>query len=156
MILLKSSATFNMFYLPWALRTELISCQVAYHNIHLLPHKLRSLTWVSWDKNQDAGRTLFLPGGFRKQFVPLLPWGWWNQFLVLVLPVSSLAVKWGLFPASRSCPHPFACGSVPLYANLVTRSSFCHTSNFSPILVHHSSLKSIKEMSLLLRMLAIR
>lgn len=138
MILFKSSARFSMFYLPWALRTELLSYQVASttYIYYLTILKLRSLTWVSWDQNQDAGRALFLSGGFRKQFVPLLPWGWQNQFFVPVLPVSSLSGNWGLFSASRSCLHPFACGSVPLYANLVTRSSFSHTSNLSPLLVH--------------------
>lgn len=158
MILFKSSARFSMFYLPWALRTELLSYQVAYNNIHLLSHNFKA-------QKSDMGLMRpksrcwqgFVPfWRFQKAICSLAPLGLAESVLCPSAPCFLTVWKLRAILSFQKLPAPLClwiCSSICKSGNQIKfLSYFKSLPSFSP----SSSLKSIKEMSLLLRMSAFR
>lgn len=141
MILLKSSATFNMFYLPWALRTELISCQVAYDNIHLLSHSSKAQKFDMglmrqksrcWQDSVPSWR-------FQKAICSLAPLRLAESVLCPSAPCFLSGRKARAIPSFQKLPAPLClwiCSSICKSGNQVKfLSYFKSLPYFSPLLL---------------------
>ena len=149
MILLKSSARFSMFYLPWALRTELLSYQVAYNNIHLLSHssKAQKSDMGFMRSKSKCWQAFVLFWRFQKAICSLAPLGLAESVLCPSAPCFLTGCKLRATLSFQKLPAPLClwiCSSICKSGNQVKFLSYLKfLPSFSPQLVSEINLGNV-------------